>query len=455
MSRCLAVITQAAFFSVIAATTFAEEQWDWLNLDDINVSCVTVAPGDSSLIVVGGAQLNVSHDGGLTWVGNSEVSTVRCIAFGSSRNLAFASTWGRGIYRSTDGCVTWTPSNNGLTNGVIKSVCVSPVDDQIVLAAAEDGLLRSIDGGLHWTMIQPGLNASALAISPLRPKSCTWAPGDGGRGDPTMREPPGRASEPAYCLTAGSATRSPWTRPTTVSSTPFSRAAGCGRRSTTAGAWRHLEPGFEGFAVAPDMHRPGFIYGLGGWTYPQRSGCYGGAAGWTGMNTNWNPAWFARYIAVDPNDSTRVYACGSGGLYRWIADVTPPGPPGHTHGVVRRQCDSVVLGSERLRGLHRLLGLQETRGGVVSPGPFVRDQRPRDYLAFGHKRDGRPRLLLSRRGHRLGAERQCAVERGRIPGLGHLRPRRGLHRPAAARLPFLFARIPGQHPHAQSRYGSR
>ena len=93
--------------------------------------------------------------------------------------------------------------------------------------------------------------------------------------------------------------------------------------------WTLISPGFEGWCVAVDKLRPGFVYGLGGWTYPQRSGCYGGT-GWKAMSASWSTGWFARGITVDPNDSSKIYACSNsnpGGLFQWVADVAAPIPP--------------------------------------------------------------------------------------------------------------------------------
>ena len=43
--------------------------------------------------------------------------------------------------------------------------------------------------------------------------------------------------------------------------------------------WSPMTPGFEGFTIDADRNRPGFVYGVGGWTSPQRSGHYGSRPG--------------------------------------------------------------------------------------------------------------------------------------------------------------------------------
>jgi photosystem II stability/assembly factor-like uncharacterized protein len=66
---------------------------------------------------------------------------------------------GSGLYRSTDGGVTWTHlTGNGLPEGILGRihVSVSPADSKRVYAmieAHQGGLYRSDDGGVHWARV--------------------------------------------------------------------------------------------------------------------------------------------------------------------------------------------------------------------------------------------------------------------------------------------------------------
>ena len=91
----------------------------------------------------------------------------------TTREIVYAALWqarrqpwnfssggpGSGLYRSTDGGVTWTRlSGNGLPAGILGriDVSVSGADSRRVYAmieAAQGGLYRSDDGGVHWQRV--------------------------------------------------------------------------------------------------------------------------------------------------------------------------------------------------------------------------------------------------------------------------------------------------------------
>ena len=129
---CVAVICCLCWLSSVSA----QETWTPLGLSSNSVMCIAVAPGNSSLLVVGGINLYVSTNGGSTWTTTTAPTAVWTVVFGSTQNVAFAGSWGGGVYKSTDGCATWTQKNSGLTNAVVKSIYVSPTDDNTVYACA-------------------------------------------------------------------------------------------------------------------------------------------------------------------------------------------------------------------------------------------------------------------------------------------------------------------------------
>jgi photosystem II stability/assembly factor-like uncharacterized protein len=81
-----------------------------------------------------------------------------------------------GIFRSTDGGLTWTPINNGIPDGYrrVYDLAVHPSNPNIVYAAIRGrGVYKTIDGGQTWVEKNNGLislNISTLAIDPNNPQ---------------------------------------------------------------------------------------------------------------------------------------------------------------------------------------------------------------------------------------------------------------------------------------------
>ncbi len=101
-----------------------------------------------------------------------------------------------GVYKSSDGGVTWTQMINGLgrkKNLDVLSIAVSPAGPDILYAVTSDapyhdnssgrGIFKSRDGGEHWNPVNNGLsvlNFSSITIDPSNP-TLLYA-GSGGNG---------------------------------------------------------------------------------------------------------------------------------------------------------------------------------------------------------------------------------------------------------------------------------
>lgn len=59
---------------------------------------------------------------------------------------------GLGVWKSLDGGTTWTQSNTGMGDLEVHKLIVTPDDGQIILAATNQGMYRSIDAGANWTL---------------------------------------------------------------------------------------------------------------------------------------------------------------------------------------------------------------------------------------------------------------------------------------------------------------
>jgi photosystem II stability/assembly factor-like uncharacterized protein len=153
----------------------------WTNQGPENIggriNCVAVHPTDNKIILLGSASggLFRTADAGSTWQSvfdNQSTLAMGDLAFSPSNpNIVFAGTGdpnisaypfvGNGIYKSTDGGISWAYSGLAETR-IISKVIVHPTNPNIVFAAAmgspferneHRGLYKSVDGGATWTKI--------------------------------------------------------------------------------------------------------------------------------------------------------------------------------------------------------------------------------------------------------------------------------------------------------------
>lgn len=106
----------------------------------------------------------ISNDGGLNW---NKTNTDNQIPQGSCAsicidytddNILYLSTGdanyyggGYGIYKSTDGGNTWSPSNTNIGDRMAIEILMSPTNHNILIAATVDGIWKSVNAGLTWS----------------------------------------------------------------------------------------------------------------------------------------------------------------------------------------------------------------------------------------------------------------------------------------------------------------
>ena len=69
---------------------------------------------------------------------------------GESRSISY----GWGIYKSTDGGVTWNAANSGLKSSFVLTLAIDSVHATTIYAGTWDGrIFKSADGGANWSVV--------------------------------------------------------------------------------------------------------------------------------------------------------------------------------------------------------------------------------------------------------------------------------------------------------------
>jgi len=261
----VASATGGVWKTVNNGTTFTPV-FDHQNVSSIGD--VTIAPNDPNVV----------------WVGTGE------------SNNRQSSSWGDGVYKSTDGGRSW--KNMGLTESrQIPRIVVDPVDNDVVYVAAlgdlwkaggERGIYKTTDGGMTWTRVLdagPDAGGTDLVMDPSNNKVLYAA---------TYQRR--RAS---WGFNGGGPNSAIW------------KTVDGGR------SWSKLENGIpagDKGRIGLDVYRrnPSIVYARV--EHPKQGGVYrseDGGASWNKMSaTNPRPMYFSQ-IRIDPNDDKRIYVPGT------------------------------------------------------------------------------------------------------------------------------------------------
>lgn len=125
------------------------------------------SPGGGIWKTTDGGQNYTSADDGLPYGATSNLvmdPTNPDILYVSNGDNSGWWTNSTGIYKSTDGGVTWLPTTLvfNLNVTAIYELKISPTDPQVLVAATTAGLYRTIDGGLNWSIIRNGEHSSVV-----------------------------------------------------------------------------------------------------------------------------------------------------------------------------------------------------------------------------------------------------------------------------------------------------
>lgn len=241
-----------------------------------------------------------------------------------------------GVWKTTNGGVSWVSASTGITNSTVESIAIDPTNSNVVYAGSY-GVFKSTDAGTNWSDISDSFGyykhfVSALAIDPVNPTTVyaglgggigVWKTTDGGSnwlninhwGDSNGLVPAtikALAIDPSAHLTIYAATElnGLW-------------------KSTDGGTnWATAGLASEGvYAIVIDPANNSIIYAAGQPSLRATDGTYGvfksldGGASWAPINnglpsTNGTPTVDGRGLSIDSSTGTVYLATYGSGVYR-------------------------------------------------------------------------------------------------------------------------------------------
>lgn len=100
------------------------------------------------------------------WIGPGGGAITDLIYNPRNADEVFASTWGRGIYKSQDGGQTWRNSSFGLENLDVNAIEISPQNPLILFAGTyRGGVYKSANGGETWYRSDTGIQNEAITYA--------------------------------------------------------------------------------------------------------------------------------------------------------------------------------------------------------------------------------------------------------------------------------------------------
>lgn len=155
------------------------ESWHQAGLSSKRVYALAVAPSDSDVVYAATRAQGffMSDDAGITWrssadpliqdkiiyslvVDPSDPKIVYAGGRGANVDGFTLGTWGGGVFKSTDGGVTWTDSNTGLPEGWVYSLLIDSTSPGTLYAGTHTmGVFKTVDGGGTWIEQSHGLSS--------------------------------------------------------------------------------------------------------------------------------------------------------------------------------------------------------------------------------------------------------------------------------------------------------
>lgn len=153
------------FKSTDRGRTWKSASFGLLNLN-VTSLCFSPAFAEDEIAFAGtdGGGLFRSRNAGRAWRESGEglpATAVQCLAISphfDQDGVLYAGTEDEGLYRSVDGGRTWTPVGESLAEACVNSLYLAPdwADGGQLIAATDQGILVSTDGGQTWQEVAGG-----------------------------------------------------------------------------------------------------------------------------------------------------------------------------------------------------------------------------------------------------------------------------------------------------------
>jgi photosystem II stability/assembly factor-like uncharacterized protein len=153
-----------------AAVSAKTDVWSKLGLSGQRITALATDPQRSGTIYAGSSTgaLFKTTDGGRTWIGQDLApgsNIVNAIAVDRrNTNTLYAATY-LGLIKSTDGGDHWTVVNSDLVG--CRALALDPRDPDKIYAGTDHGVFKSTDAGLNWAHTLLNESVHSLVIDPL------------------------------------------------------------------------------------------------------------------------------------------------------------------------------------------------------------------------------------------------------------------------------------------------
>ncbi len=291
--------------------------WTHLNVDgDVDETALVIAPTSSATLYVATSRNGIvkSGDGGATWeragLGNEQVFELAIDPTHPSTLYAGTFGYGGGVFKSTDAARAWTATHQGFVGTVISTLTIDPSDRSTVYAVTDSGDgFRTTDGGLSWSTFNlPGSQLVTFAVDPITPTTI-YAINNFG----VVKS---LDDGQHWALASNGLPQVPFGLELAIDPvTPSTLYLG----TLEAGVWKSLNGGetwrqtgignVPVLALAIDPRSPSTLYAATGGHDILKKSTDGGRT-WVTKDVGPSSTIYAvSAIAIDPNDSSRVYAC--------------------------------------------------------------------------------------------------------------------------------------------------